>query len=92
MKTLVISFGILLLILNETYAARIFCRTRYRRVLPARRVAAQSNARREQPKSKLLTSLGEELFDGQTLKGWTIIEEYDFERHGEVGGGIDVLV
>lgn len=24
------------------------------------------------------------LFDGKTLAGWTTIEEYDFERHGEI--------
>ena len=31
-----------------------------------------------------LTPSGQSLFDGQTLAGWSIIEKYDFERHGEV--------
>jgi hypothetical protein len=60
---------------------------------PLRRARCRAVARnRVQPKasSSVLISpatpitTDQNLFDGQTLAGWTIIEKYDFERHGEV--------
>lgn len=59
-------------------------------ILRRRRCARRSNARvpvETEPTEPRQTGVEQDtrsLFNGQDLSGWTIIDKYDFERHGEV--------
>jgi len=68
--------------LDVVYSAPLRRRMRCRAVAYDRVQLDASQATVISPAAPLSTD--QYLFDGKTLAGWTIIEKYDFERHGEV--------
>lgn len=81
MKTLLTTLVLVVLTADAVHPAPCFrwarCRSAAHRCVPQ---DALPNA--APPVTPTVTS--HDMFDGRSLAGWTIIEKYDFERHGEI--------